>query len=225
MAKGLRHIGTQGRTPLLILGYNPGRNEVVVIDLKLLRSEELTWLTEFMAQDHVYKARTLSEPLNHTNYAAGVNAFAYFLSRATQLPFYEVNVSDKEQCHEWTKTDSRVDPRLPDHPFINRVRELLAARAAGQIPPPASEIVATETETRSGSGDVMDTVRKFMQESGQAAAFIAKPDGETTASGSKSDDETANRLSALENSIDRIEKLLSKQTGAAPKLRRGGAKK
>lgn len=225
MAKGLRHIGTQGRTPLLILGYNPGRNEVVVIDLKLLRSEESTWLTEFMSQDHVYKARTLSEPLNHTNYAAGVNAFAYFLSRATQLPFYEVNVSDKEQCHEWTKTDSRVDPRLPDHPFINRIRELLAARAAGQIPPPAGAIVATETETRSGSGDVMDTVRKFMQESGQAAAFIAKPDGESTGSGDKSGDE---RLSALEARFDRIEKLLSAKPpskAAGKPLRRAGGKK
>lgn len=221
MAKGLRHLGTQGRSPLLFLGYNPGRNEVVVLDLKLLRPEEASWLTEFISQEHVYKARTLSEPLNQAVYTQGVSAFAYFLSRSQQLPFYEVNVSDKDQCYEWTKTDSRVDQRLPDHPFINRLREMLEARATGAVPPATPIPEAAPVETRSSGGDVMDTVRKFMETTNQAAAFIAKPDGETAAVENKSEDDTAKRLSALEARFDRIEKLLSPK----PAAKRAGGKK
>lgn len=204
--KGLRHLGSQGRNPMLIIGYNAGRNEVAVIDLKLLRPEESSWLVEFMSQPHVYNARTLSESLNQVAYTQGTSAFAYFLSRATPLPFYEVNISDKDQCHEWIKSDSRYDSRLADHPFINRLRELLEARKNGIIPQPA--VVPASEPVRSGSGDVMETVQKFLQESGQAAAFLAKP-SETDAGGDKSVDGTAQRLSALEDRFDRIEKLLA----------------
>lgn len=221
MAKGLRHIGTQGRTPLLVLGYNGGRNEVAVIDLKLLRPEEQTWLAEFISQERVYNARTLSEPMNNATYG-GSNAFAYFLSRAQQLPFYEVNVSVKEQCLEWTKTDSRVDTRLPEHPFITRIHEMIAARATGAAPPTAPIPEAAPVEARSGAGDVMDTVREFMKTSGQAAAFVARPDGESSTVGTKSENDISARVSALENSLARIEKLLAPTK--KPGIKRAGKK-
>lgn len=223
MAKGLRHIGTQGRNPLLFLGYQAGRNEVAVIDLKLLRPEEATWLTEFISQDHVYNAKTLSEPMNQAAYTPGVNAFAHFLSRATPLPLYEVSMTDKDQCYEWTKTDSRYSQSIPDHPFISRIRELMEARKNGTIPAAPPITTAPDSSARSGEGDVMDTVRKFFEQTGQTAAFIAKEDPNADKSG----DGTADRLAALEARFDRIEKLLTGKSAAKPArtLKRAGSKK
>lgn len=214
---GLRHIGSQGRNPLVILGYNPTRNEVMVLDMTMLRQEEIIWLANFIADEKNYNRSALAPSLAEAVYSPGISGFINFAGRAQQQPLYEVRISDANQLKEWNGTDASHDPRIPPHPLVDRIREI---RENGVASTPAnrsgsgSEIpkeILEATNVRTSGGDVMDTVRQFVQ-SGNAANFVVNDELD----GDKSSDETADRLAALEARFDRIEKLLSKQV-AKPK--------
>lgn len=218
---GLRHIGSQGRNPLVLLGYNPTRNEVMVIDMNFLRTEEITWLANFMSQEHVYSRSTLASSLADTVYSPGISAFINFAGRAQSLPLYEVRVSNLAQLKEWNGTDASYDPRIPPHPLVDKVKEARKGSGAGVAIP--AELVPPPARTSEQGGDVMDTVRKFLEENGGGATFIAKPaDGETkSVENTAPNDNTVSRLTALEDRLANIEKLLQPAKPVAKKpLRR-----
>lgn len=203
---GLRHIGSQGRNPLVILGYNASKNEVMALDMNLLRQDEIIWLSNFISDEKNYKRSALAPSLADTVYSPGISAFVNFAGRGQQLPLYEVRISDADQLHEWNGTDASHDPRIPPHPLVDRIRELRTNGVAVTPPSKAGSEIPREileaSAVRSGAGDVMDTVRQFIQTS-DASLFVAKdPDAEAK---SEADD---SRLKALEDRLANIEKLL-----------------